>query len=125
MSRADLLQLRDRLRAAAGPDYELSGDIALDVAGWRVKNGHWWRDPVSKEWVMGPPHFTGNLESAATLVSKGALGTIDNLLWQVGEWRGAARARLGDCSWSAATPALALCLARVEYEIAKTKDRTS
>lgn len=75
MTRAQLIA---RLRAAAGPDRELDGEIWRITNGWAVDagacfndgDGGVWhrRDPEGDFAFEAPPYFTGSIDAAMTLV---------------------------------------------------------
>lgn len=132
---AALLQLRDRLKAAMGPDWGLSVDIELAlVPGTRDRRS--WDSLVAVglfEKAYNPPDYTGSLDAALTLVPNEDADFP--WFWRVGhDGEGpdpaAFKAELLQCSVRhpmatisavADTPELALCLARVEHEIQKAQ----
>jgi len=160
--RAALLQLRDRLAQATGPDRELDAEIAR-ASGWtNVELVPVW---TSDEWCgdepgydpnddgeegpssgMTVPRYTASTDAALTLTPSGWLFQITqakgdqkftarftnpangaecaNFGWHVREdgQRMDMDAYLAALRWER-TPALALCLARVELELAKTSQK--
>lgn len=130
-NRAALLKLRDRLKAATGPDVSIDNAIFATL-----RNATWYEEPRgfrsgtlrwedgSRVGVRDVPAHTASLDAAVTLVDG------EDRFWRVGhDGEGpdpsafkaeflAVPARKVEAT--ADTPALALCLARVEYELAKT-----
>lgn len=100
--RDELLQLRDRLRAATEANY------ALDC-----KIEHLF-EPERAQQICNARPYTASIDAALTLVPKGYSGTIGLSGWadlvntETFEWLDHVKAQ---------TPALALCLARIEYEL--------
>jgi hypothetical protein len=125
-----LIELRDALAKATGPDRGLDSDIyiafniPLERVGRLDKGEHgvvgWWPKDGPYVSAIDVPRYTASIDAAATLVPEG-------FTWHVG----LADNRRGRASFTkphrfdpgqsheAATPALALCVARLEYEIAK------
>ncbi len=114
--REQLLDLRDRLAKATGPDREL--DIAIDRALIQPSRGKdWWPSLASIK------EFTGSIDAAVTLevawlieveVIKFAAYTY--VLWVPNEDPDT------HVSAQAKTEALARCLVRVEYELSQTDE---
>lgn len=103
--RGQLLALRDRIAAATGPDRELDYAIAKYFG-------------TAKLLIV--PVYTGSLDAAVTLLPE------DFAYWEVNTDNGAGcRATIvmnasdEKVEVYAATPALAICLARIEHDIAK------
>jgi hypothetical protein len=129
-NRAALLQLRDRLVKATGPDRRLDNALA-PIAGWMPHSKHdggfWWCepgvDPTESYFHNGvhtrAPEFTGSIDDAVTLVPDEY-----QRHWKAGiEGDDGPVARFGnDVAVAAATPALAICLARVTYELENTSE---
>ncbi len=115
--------LRDRLAKATGPSIELDGALATLILGWRQNRNlpSCWMSPTSSALHAHPPRLTASIDAAVTLVPK----TWD---WAAGattirSWASLTGEDHRDCyDARGATPALALCLARVEYEIAKATE---
>lgn len=95
-----LHELRDALRKATGPDSALDAEL-------------WFFFAIE---TIPYPKFTGSIDAAVTLVPDEYRNH-----WKVGiEDEDGPVARLGSrFAVAAATPTLALCLARLEYEIAR------
>lgn len=136
-SRAMLEQLRDRLRAATGPDRELDESIAILALGWRRSTnpnlGAVLETP-SGVYETGAPRFTDNLHVALALVPDGWEWTVSNRarpphagrayihnreLIYTGMSGMVRNPKHQSAECTAATPALGLCLARIEFEIAR------
>lgn len=102
-----LEELRDALAKATGPDKVLDHQLERHLHGLMSRTSY-------------VPRYTASLDAAVTLVPEGWVETVGRLcdghgegtLYQCGAAGGMYLAR-------AATPALALCLARIEYEIAR------
>ncbi len=125
-----LTEIISKLEKATGPDRELDGQIALAI-GWTFvalaeqrERKAWWREPGA-EWFSRrekPPHFTGSIDSALTLVPEGkywevAFGlptpTIKTRYW--GQVYGDQDAYdLAHPICHGATPAIALCIASLK-----------
>lgn len=145
-----LTELRDALRKATGPSIALDVRLFLalqdkqimviDDASERFPRPHqyvsarsiWnddWRHWESRTQVEGVareldcPAYTASIDAAVTLVPEGWVYTINAFrdwadAYLMNEDQEIVRLRPGT---HPATPALALCLARVEYEIAKAE----
>jgi hypothetical protein len=109
-----LLQLALRCETEE-PSLLLRCDIAKAL-GWReVEHDCHIRyvDPAGKMWwATEMPDWPGSLDAAVTLVPK-------VLLWRVGEWHNAARARVGDIFTEGKTTARALCAASLRARAAQ------
>lgn len=130
--KAALLELRDRLSKATGPDRDLDCAIAetVEVCGFRFDpatrhpDGDYWEGvPNESRYIGTAPAYTASLDSAVTLVP-GGLAWWEMNVEPASE--GGTRAefvfddeRRKTIREVASTPALALCLARLEYELAK------
>lgn len=131
--KAALLELRDRLAKATGPDRELDADLWLALNNKRDENvgdpSFRKRGSVLLYDIKGDdrlnwfdvPKLTEGLDAAVTLVP-------DKQGYMLRDYRdGAAsalinyppRAAMKQTACVGSTPALALCLARIEYELAK------
>lgn len=142
MNQDALLQLRDRLYAATGPDWELSIAIELALHPEAIRP----RSPavvmVHGSVAYNPPDHTGSIDTAVKLTPEGWVYEISQAIgdgprftariWRLepfdtyanfGEYRRDGRVMSMDeyrkaLRWEP-TAALALCLARVHYEIAQ------
>lgn len=123
--RKQLEALRDRLAKATGPDREL--DEAL-----RVLAGHDKEHMGSADFLVSdaedyePAHYTASLDAAVTLVPEKMALDLHDWTWAEEPcWCAALQRAWGPCdrpdhiSAKAATGPLALCLARIEYELSK------
>lgn len=121
-----LLELREALRKATGPDRELDIELLTTLCGYRDVHGNGLifergtepcRTLDGDENLMALPSPTASIDAAMTLVPEGGWhrmgtnGTTANAGF-VADGHGVSEA-------DAATIPLALCLARIEYEIAK------
>lgn len=114
-----LTALRDRLAKATGPDRELDAAVGGVTA---FRSG-------SRSWQRNAPLYTASLAVAKVLV------TGDDWYWRVGhDGEGpdpsAFKAEFlafpaKKIEATADTPELALCLARIEYELAAIAERDS
>jgi hypothetical protein len=129
--RQQLLQLKDRLEKAAGPDRKIDRDIAR-ILGWKhVTDFHigtgptdWCGDaPAGGGYGIRLPDWSASLDAAVTLVPEG-FGIELQRYWrkEPGDWWsvGLSWGTDGDYVQALDRPsaALALCLARIEYELA-------
>lgn len=129
--KAALLELRDRLAKATGPDRKADALLARLVGGW-VFDGreaiYPWRAPDAV-YHMAAPVYTASLDAAVTLVpenisyelafSAAGEGAIRRArFW---DWRRGPLMIDPDNSWQGVgkTLPLAICVARIEYELAK------
>lgn len=122
-SRLPLLkELRDRVAKATGPSFAL--DIQIEVMVTPGAIHEWVGDCKIRvgDRRYNPPNYTASLDAAVTLV------TGDDWYWRVGhDGEGADPSRFKaeflpfphrKVEATADTPELALCLARLNYEIA-------
>lgn len=112
-----LTALRDRLAAATTGSFDLDKAILLALGfTWRGM-AYWSADGTM--W-NGPANLSRSIDAAVTLAPK------DFTAWRVGQgsiaWAvigvGQYTINYRDFTAQAATPALALCLVRIEYELA-------
>lgn len=117
-----LIELRDALRKATGPDWQLDEAIS-QVVLCRPPSG-----------TVGPPRFSHSLDAAVTLVPEGlwylcCTGRVreDEPLYAVSfnlpDMTADALAEVAAAE-HAANMALCFCLARVMYDLAKTEEPT-
>lgn len=99
----------DALVAQAVGWRKINGQIADDKTG-AVQNGTLWLIPNSEK-PSKLPHYTSNIEAAYLLVQQACPSGVSGFSWQ----NGSATAQVGENGprASAATPALALCLATI------------
>ena len=85
MSSVTLAALVERLEKAEGPSRELDGEIATAAHGWKfvcepvqgwLGGGSWWEDAAGKT-VRLPP-YTASVDSALTLVPEGWEWQVSN-----------------------------------------------
>jgi hypothetical protein len=119
--REQLIALRDALQKATGPDVEIDLQI-------------WWHFFTEHEPGLTPdierlrllsrgcgiPNFTASLDAAVTLVPEGyGWRAVDMTPWPCSAALIQRNSLVAEYQTSAATPALALCLARIMLEIEK------
>lgn len=140
-NRDTLLQLRDRLRAATGPDRELDLAIQNSLGGERSRRWMWLDDGkdviVRHDYgpcapgnpVCGLDAYTASIDAAVTLVPEGLWYLCCTGRVREDEPLYAASFNLPDMTEDALSEVaaaehavnmpLCFCLARVEYELAK------
>ncbi len=137
--REQLLDLRDRLAKATGPDRDLDARLhalaTFSDPKWTCtfpENNEMGSYLVhNRDWCAGGPpiisynvaRFTQSLDAAVTLVPEGCEWLRKSILAMTivqMDVRNDGWGRHFDAG--AATPALALCLARVEYELSQTDE---
>lgn len=115
--KAALLELRDRLAKATGPDRALDATIENFLAsGSAADLAHILQDI---ETTTKPPPYTASLDAAVTLVPEGwgvVLRDIPGLMPTTSIFP---HFTVNGNDGSARSLPLALCLARIEYELAK------
>lgn len=137
ISREELVQLRDRLAKASGEDRGLDIDIACALLGYEKKRqGGYVGAPPDYAWNVRPKgrgwwsdgsheiqHYTASIDAAVTLVPADFAYWEANMDSDAG-CRAAVVMNERDESVEvyAKTPALALCLARIEYELSKSEE---
>lgn len=105
-SEAEMASLIERLEKAAGPDNQLSYDIAIALGTYH-RSAHRW------------PHYTGSFDDAITLVPK-------KLPWSlIGHANGYFYAEVGMSpeQVSSASPVIALCIAALKSRACKPKEK--
>ncbi len=109
-----LLQLRERLSKATGPDRAIDKAI-LAAFGYTWRGMDHWHSDNKRMW-SGPTFFSSSIDAAVTLVPP-------HQPWRCGIDLGGITAFATISPrhpmWFAATVPLAICLARIEYEISK------
>jgi hypothetical protein len=62
-----LYDLRERVRAATGPDRELDGEICIALGG---EHNSMWRRPGEAGWYGGPADVTASVDACLALLEK-------------------------------------------------------